>query len=96
MFRLHIALLQNLRGSEGREAPRSISRKNLQNLPFAFTSLVDDLDPTRFWEEAGISLSYDSYKTSIEKLSAWHAVLDEQISHPGVSLASSSHLYYDY
>ena len=63
----------------------NISRADLRGLPEAFAKLVENLDPSAFWEtNDGIALWEDSNVPFVHKLSQWNEFLDDYLSYNGM------------
>ena len=65
----------------------NISRADLRGLPEAFANLVENLDPSAFWETTGgMALWEDSSVSFVDKLTQWNDFLDGYMAYDGMDI----------
>ena len=85
MFHLFWALRHTFHTSDYAGRLPNISRADLRGLPEAFANLVENLDPSAFWETVGgVALWEDSSVSFVHKLAQWNEFLDDYMRHHGM------------
>ena len=85
MFHLFWALRHTFHTSDYAGRLPNISRADLRGLPEAFAKLVENLDPSAFWEtDGGVALWEDSSVSFVHKLAQWNEFLDDYMSYHGM------------
>ena len=85
MFHLFWALRHTFRTSDYAGRLPDISRADLRRLPESFAQLVENLDPSAFWEtDGGIALWEDRNVPLVDKLTQWNEFLDGYMSYDGM------------
>ena len=85
MFHLFWALRHTFHTSNYAGRLPDISRADLRRLPESFAQLVENLDPSAFWEtDGGIALWEDRSVPLVDKLTQSNEFLDGYMSYDGM------------